>query len=110
MCEFLRLDESNISVAGQARRLDLYRWVAADLKAGNPNLTEALTRWRNELIARLPNLRQLQIRIPWIFVGTLQLKGQRVLIDQSNAVYVLEGQECDHYILGRKLVPGNRPS
>lgn len=108
MCELTRSPQRAISVAGEARRLNLYSWTVTDLKAGDRGLHQALIRWRDALITRLPKWRAMKIRIPWIFVSALGLKNQRVFLAEDNAVYVLEGEALGHHLLGRLLVPGRK--
>jgi hypothetical protein len=107
MCEPVRKPLSNISVAGQARRLNLYQWTAADLAAGDFDLTSALAQWRDELITRLPARRPLKIRMPWIFVGALNRRSQWVVLCEGDAVYQfnLRTKTFEGLLVPRKDIP-----
>ena len=106
MCEFIQNPSSSISAAGQARRLNLYASVTAGLQSGDRSLTKALAEWRDEVVARISGRNAVtRIRLPWIFVGTLQLADQTVLLYEDGAVCIGGPKEDGHFTPGPLLVP-----
>jgi hypothetical protein len=105
MCEFLRIPESNIPVAGLARRLKLYQSVVDDLRRGDRLLTNALTQWRDEMLTRLKGRSAAtRVRLPWIFVIGLQLAGQAVLLYEDGAVCAIGPKIGGSYMPGPVLI------
>jgi hypothetical protein len=105
MCEFIPVPEGAITAAGQTRRLHLYQSVANDLQSGDRTLTRALTQWRNEVVSRLGKKGAVaRIRLPWVFVGTLQLADQTVLLFEDGAVCISGPKEDGRYTPGPLLV------
>ncbi len=111
MCErsTLAFQEVDREAAGDRRRTALYTWVADDLAEGDRTLTKALGLWRDEVTARLEWKNAVtRIRIPWIFVGTLQLADQTVLLYEDGAVCIGGPKMDGSYMPGPLLVPPNK--
>lgn len=104
MCEFIPNPSSSIPAAGQARRLNLYAWVAADLAAGDRELTRALDSWVSEVTARLPARRPMKIRIPWIFHGVLRLSSLYVLFKRDKVVSMVDCKGEGRTIEGKRTL------
>ena len=101
--EFMQREETR-----NRRTTMIQGWVREDLAADNQSLSEALLKWREELMERLTSRRPLLIRIPRIFVEHLGLPSQKVIINESHEVrqvLIRNGQDAQGVQTGQVIVP-----
>ncbi|TSC97096.1 MAG: hypothetical protein Greene101449_1299 [Candidatus Peregrinibacteria bacterium Greene1014_49] len=106
MCErsTLAFQEVDRDVAGDVRRVALYKWVADDLAAGDRELTRALGLWHSEVVTRLPARRPMKIRIPLIFFGALRLSSPFVLLKRDKVMSMVDCKGEGRLIEGERTL------
>mgnify|MGYP003903272329 CR=1 FL=1 len=88
MCDTLKLTDSGIPPAGQARLAKLLEWIDADLQASQTDLSTALTLWRDDVVLCVSGCQPQKIRLPNVFVERLwrSVKYERVYLRAYGAV------------------------
>ncbi|HLD71585.1 MAG TPA: hypothetical protein VI873_03155 [Candidatus Peribacteraceae bacterium] len=94
-----------MSATGAERLRLLQEWIKADRSIGDFLLNEALRKWRDDVVTRLPPSRPKRILIPELFQTALSLYGPKVVILEDNSVCEYRGRDDSGPRLGRLLVP-----
>lgn len=94
-----------MSATGAERLRLLQEWIKADRLSGDVLLNEALRKWRDDVVTRLPPSRPKRILIPELFQIALGLCDQKVMMLENNSVCAYLGRDNSGPRLGRLIVP-----